>query len=54
VVTRTDPTRHQHRRPVEIRTQEPTGNAAMDPITILLISLTTLVAANLATSRSKA
>jgi hypothetical protein len=33
-------------------TREPTGTA-MDPLTILLISLTTLVIANLATGRSK-
>ena len=33
--------------------RSPHGNAAMDPLTIILISLTTLVAANLAAVRSK-
>ena len=34
--------------------QEPTGNPAMDPLTILLIGITTLVVANLAAARQKA
>ena len=45
------PPANQRRDPT---TPEPTGNLPMDPLTILLISLTTLVAANLAASRQKA